>query len=70
VDRLGRGLTATAWTADGIIEAAELDHGQHPFAVAVQWHPEAGQDLSLFRALAAAAAGISPAERSPETVRA
>jgi putative glutamine amidotransferase len=68
VDRLGRGLTATAWTADGIIEAAELDHGQHPFAVAVQWHPEAGEDLSLFRALAAAAAGISPAERSPETV--
>jgi len=70
VDRLGRGLTATAWTADGVIEAAELDHGQHPFAVAVQWHPEAGEDLSLFRGLAAAAAGLSRAELSPEAVRA
>lgn len=56
VDRLGAGLAATAWTQDGTIEAAELGPGQHPFAVAVQWHPEAGEDLSLFRALAAAAA--------------
>jgi putative glutamine amidotransferase len=61
VDQLGAGLTATAWTADGIIEAAELSHTQHPFAVAVQWHPEAGEDLSLFRALAAAAA-VEPVE--------
>ena len=57
VDQLGSGLTATAWTADGIVEAAELSPAQHPFAVAVQWHPEAGEDLSLFVALAAAAAG-------------
>jgi anthranilate synthase component 2/putative glutamine amidotransferase len=56
VDVLGRGLTATARATDGTIEAAELDPGQHPFAVAVQWHPEAGEDMSLFRALAAAAA--------------
>jgi len=56
VDRLGGGLTATAWTADGVIEAAELDPASHPFAVAVQWHPEAGDDLSLFRALTSAAA--------------
>jgi putative glutamine amidotransferase len=61
VDQLGAGLTATAWTADGIIEAAELSHAQHPFAVAVQWHPEAGEDLSLFAALAAAAA-VEPVE--------
>jgi putative glutamine amidotransferase len=56
VDRLGAGLTVTARAQDGTIEAAELGPGQHPFAVAVQWHPEAGEDLSLFRALAAAAA--------------
>jgi putative glutamine amidotransferase len=61
VDRLGAGLTALAWTADGTIEAVELDPGQSPFVLAVQWHPEAGQDLSLFRALAAAAAGNAPA---------
>jgi putative glutamine amidotransferase len=56
IDVLGRGLTATARATDGTIEAAELDPARHPFAVAVQWHPEAGDDLSLFRALAAAAA--------------
>ena len=56
VDQLGSGLVATAWATDGTIEAAELDPARHPFAVAVQWHPEAGQDPSLFRALATAAA--------------
>ena len=61
VDALGAGLAATAWATDGTIEAAELDPGQHPFVVAVQWHPEAGEDLSLFRALAAAAARRSEA---------
>lgn len=54
VDRLGQGLTATAWAADGTIEAFEADDGGH-FVVAVQWHPEAGDDPSLFRALVAAA---------------
>jgi putative glutamine amidotransferase len=56
IDRLGTGLMATAWATDGTIEAVELDPAQQPFAVAVQWHPEAGDDLSLFRALAVAAA--------------
>jgi putative glutamine amidotransferase len=59
IDRLGRGLVATAWAADGTIEAVELNPAEQPFAVAVQWHPEAGDDLSLFRALAAAAARTS-----------
>jgi putative glutamine amidotransferase len=54
IDRLGRGLTATAWAADGTIEAAEL--AGPGFALAVQWHPEAGDDPSLFTALLAAAA--------------
>ena len=56
IDALGAGLAATAWATDGTIEAAELDPAQHPFAVGVQWHPEAGDDLSVFRALTAAAA--------------
>ena len=58
VDRLGSGLTATAWAADGVIEAVELGQGtggQHPFVLGVQWHPEAGQDSRLVRALVAAA---------------
>src|ERR1035438_2591431 len=47
IDRLGDGLTATAWAADGVIEAVELglvSPGQHPFVLAVQWHPEVGDD--------------------------
>jgi gamma-glutamyl-gamma-aminobutyrate hydrolase PuuD len=58
IDRLGAGLTATAWAADGIIEAVELTEGEHhPFVIAVQWHPEEGDDLRLFQALVAAAHG-------------
>ncbi|HUJ07767.1 MAG TPA: gamma-glutamyl-gamma-aminobutyrate hydrolase family protein [Streptosporangiaceae bacterium] len=60
IDRLGDGLVATAWAEDGTIEAVEFggaaDRG-HPFTVAVQWHPEAGDDLALFRGLVRAAAG-------------
>ena len=56
IDKLGAGLTATAWAADGVIEAAELAAGEHhPFVLAVQWHPEAGDDPRLFQALVAAA---------------
>jgi putative glutamine amidotransferase len=58
IDQLGAGLTATAWTADGVVEAAELAGGEHhPFVLAVQWHPEAGDDPRLFEALVAAAQG-------------
>jgi putative glutamine amidotransferase len=56
IDALGEGLLATARAADGTVEAIELDAREHPFVLAVQWHPEAGRDLSLFRALTAAAA--------------
>jgi putative glutamine amidotransferase len=56
IDRLADGLTATAWSDDGLIEAVELDAPGCGFALGVQWHPEAGDDLSLFRALLAAAA--------------
>ncbi len=54
VDRLGDGLTATAHTEDGTIEAVEYD--RPGFALGVQWHPEMGGDLSLVRALVEAAA--------------
>jgi gamma-glutamyl-gamma-aminobutyrate hydrolase PuuD len=61
IDRLGAGLTATAWTADGVIEAVELTAPERGFAMAVQWHPEAGDDPRLFRALVAAARSLQPA---------
>jgi putative glutamine amidotransferase len=61
IDRLGDGLTAVAWTPDGVIEAVELDAPGSPFALAVQWHPEAGTDPSLFRALVAAASSVTAA---------
>lgn len=62
VDKLGDGLVPTAWAADGTIEAFELDAGADgSFLVAVQWHPEAGDDPSLFRALVAAARRRVPA---------
>jgi gamma-glutamyl-gamma-aminobutyrate hydrolase PuuD len=69
IDRLGEGLTATAWTSDGVIEAVEVAppaaSGQGAdgtwLAMAVQWHPEAGTDPRLFQALVAAAARLLPA---------
>ncbi len=35
--RLGNGLLPVGWTADGLIEAVELEDG---WVVGVQWHPE------------------------------
>jgi putative glutamine amidotransferase len=62
VDKLGGGLTATAWTKDGTIEAFEPeDAAAGPFLLAVQWHPEASDEPSLFRALVAAARDRTPA---------
>jgi putative glutamine amidotransferase len=54
IEQLGDGLVATAWADDGTIEAVELA-APASFMVAVQWHPEAGEDPSLFDALVAAA---------------
>lgn len=54
VDRLGEGLQAVAWSDDGLVEA--IADPQRAFAVGVQWHPEAGEELALFAALAQAAA--------------
>ncbi|HEX9032889.1 MAG TPA: gamma-glutamyl-gamma-aminobutyrate hydrolase family protein [Streptosporangiaceae bacterium] len=66
IDRLADGLVASAWAEDGIIEAVEVGPGGpncHPFAIGVQWHPEAGEDPAIFRALIGAASGAVAAER-------
>lgn len=42
VDRLGDGLRATAFAADGVVEAVELAGA--PWLLAVQWHPELQQE--------------------------
>jgi GrpB-like predicted nucleotidyltransferase (UPF0157 family) len=61
VDRLGDGLEATGWTADGLVEAielvADLDDELAPWMLGVQWHPEEAPaddpaQRSLFDALA------------------
>jgi len=54
VEYVGRGLVVTAWSQDGVIEAVE--DPSLPFCVAVQWHPEEGDDPALFDALVRAAA--------------
>lgn len=55
VDRVGAGLTVSARSDDGIIEALDIDGAA--FGVAVQWHPEvtSTQDSRLFESLTAAA---------------
>lgn len=55
VDTLGGGLVISGRAPDGTVEALELP--DHPFAVAVQWHPEVDADLSVFTGVVAAAAG-------------
>jgi len=41
IESLGKNLVATAWTADGVVEALE-DPRADRFVSAVQWHPELG----------------------------
>ncbi len=47
--RIGDDLEEVAWAADGTVEA--LEDPRRRFALAVVWHPERSDDLSLFRAL-------------------
>jgi len=49
VGKIGDGLVETAWAADGTLEG--LEDPSLRFAVAVQWHPEAGEDQALFETL-------------------
>lgn len=59
------GYAASAWAPDGTLEAMEDPAAR--FRVAVQWHPEEGEDPRLFEGLVAAAssraAGRTPAQR-------
>jgi putative glutamine amidotransferase len=51
------GYVATAWAADGVLEAMEAQGSAEGtrFCLGVQWHPEAGRDQRLFDALVRAA---------------
>ncbi|GAA4109054.1 gamma-glutamyl-gamma-aminobutyrate hydrolase [Knoellia locipacati] len=46
------GYAPGAWHEDGTLEA--MEDPAHPFRLAVQWHPEAGEDGRLFDALVVA----------------
>jgi putative glutamine amidotransferase len=48
------GFDAVAWALDGSLEAMERPGDR--FCLAVQWHPEVGDDSALFAGLVAAAA--------------
>jgi putative glutamine amidotransferase len=53
IDEPGNGLNVVAYSPDGIVQAVEVE--DHPFGLAVQWHPEQTlDDLRLFEALVAA----------------
>jgi putative glutamine amidotransferase len=54
---LGDGLLPVAWATDGTVEAVELTG--HPELLAVQWHPEQGDDPRLFEHLLARATSRS-----------
>ncbi len=54
VDRPGEGVVVTARSADGVVEAVELEGAAH--GLAVQWHPEEDpDDRRLFRSVVDAA---------------
>jgi gamma-glutamyl-gamma-aminobutyrate hydrolase PuuD len=57
--RLGAGLRAAARADDGTIEALEATDRR--FAIGVLWHPEANEDLALFRRLVAQARVVATA---------
>lgn len=59
---LGDKLLPGAYAEDGTVEAVELPGSEHPFVLAVQWHPEEGEDTRVMRALVDAARRPSPAE--------
>lgn len=70
VDRIAPGLRPVARAADGVVEAVEMDDDDHPWMVAVQWHPEITaaydpQQQALFDALVKAAARVSAGVASP-----
>lgn len=66
IDRVGRGLTATGWAPDGVVESLEAPGRA---VLAVQWHPEClpgeAVDRSLFAWLVSAARGAPPPAEAP-----
>ncbi len=59
---IAEGLKVTAWAPDGLVEAVELP--DHPFGVAVQWHPEwLYQEHPLQQALFCGLVGAAAARR-------
>ena len=58
----GTAYRPSAWHADGTLEA--MEDPTAGFRLAVQWHPEAGDDGRLFEALVAAAAEASGVRRA------
>ncbi|MFI5982813.1 gamma-glutamyl-gamma-aminobutyrate hydrolase family protein [Streptomyces sp. NPDC051555] len=62
VDRLGRGLIASAHALDGTVEAIELPAADAAWALGVQWHPERDKDTRVMSAL------ITAATRVPATL--
>lgn len=64
VRQLGEGFVASAHSADGLAEA--IEHQNNPFALGVQWHPEAMQTEEqslLFAAFLQAAAAYKQNRR-------
>jgi putative glutamine amidotransferase len=56
IGTLGEGLVASAWSVGGdIVEAIEIDEREHPFALAVLWHPEEEERSRVIGALVEAA---------------
>jgi putative glutamine amidotransferase len=55
----GTPYVPSAWHADGTLEA--MEDPTATFRLAVQWHPEAGDDMRLFEALVAEAADAAAA---------
>ncbi len=74
VNTVGQNLLATAWSADGLIEALE-DPRDDRYVVAVQWHPELGWENDVFarnlfeRFVKEATVKSSEPERLASTVR-
>ncbi|MGW8375729.1 gamma-glutamyl-gamma-aminobutyrate hydrolase family protein [Streptomyces sp. ODS28] len=54
VDKVGHDLRVCAYAEDGTVEGVEAEGAA--FVLGVEWHPEAGEDLRVMRALVEAAA--------------
>ncbi|RAY16788.1 gamma-glutamyl-gamma-aminobutyrate hydrolase family protein [Actinomadura craniellae] len=58
------GFVPAGWATDGTLEA--IEDPDHPFRMAVQWHPETRADAGIFAAFVAAAKGREPSHGTPD----